>query len=152
MTTGIFDSNNREGGGVDHQQHGDDGYGPMWRNDQRAKGCICDLQQHASWCTAARYETTDRLEDWVGDAICGDVDMHELDVAEQRVVCSQCPVIRQCLDYALESKPTSTEQLWGGATKYELRAIRALGPAHKNKHLAKLAAERANDEEGEVAS
>jgi len=70
---------------------------------------------------------------WRTDAICRDTDPELffpvgttgyalLQIARAKEVCGQCPVNRDCLDYALETNQDSG--IWGGASEDERRAIR----------------------------
>lgn len=42
--------------------------------------------------------------------------------AEVEAICSSCPVKTECLDYALERKPSG---VWGGTTEYQRRQLLA---------------------------
>ena len=43
-------------------------------------------------------------------------------IAEAKAVCGQCPVTRQCLDWAVRME--QTEGVWGGTTETERRLLR----------------------------
>jgi WhiB family transcriptional regulator, redox-sensing transcriptional regulator len=43
-------------------------------------------------------------------------------VDEAKAVCRRCPVMRQCLAYALDAHPV--EGIWGGTTENERRSMR----------------------------
>ncbi|GCD99182.1 WhiB family transcriptional regulator [Embleya hyalina] len=45
-----------------------------------------------------------------------------LQVDEAKAVCHRCPVVRQCLDWALEVHPV--DGIWGGTTEEERRAVK----------------------------
>jgi WhiB family redox-sensing transcriptional regulator len=45
-----------------------------------------------------------------------------LQVDEAKAVCGRCPVVRQCLAWALNAAPV--EGIWGGTTDAERRAMR----------------------------
>ena len=45
-----------------------------------------------------------------------------LQIARAKEVCSQCPVHRDCLDYALETNQDSG--IWGGTSEEERRVLR----------------------------
>ncbi|MEU2159899.1 WhiB family transcriptional regulator [Streptomyces chengbuensis] len=44
-----------------------------------------------------------------------------LQTAEAKAVCRRCPVVEQCLDWAVERGPV--DGIWGGTTESERRAI-----------------------------
>ncbi|WP_225848957.1 WhiB family transcriptional regulator [Streptomyces sp. HPF1205] len=48
--------------------------------------------------------------------------MAVLQTDEAKVVCSHCPVTRQCLAWAIDVGPV--EGIWGGTTEGERRAMR----------------------------
>ena len=57
---------------------------------------------------------------WRSDAICRDTAL--LQIARAKEVCGQCPVHRECLDYALETNQDSG--IWGGTSEEERRVLR----------------------------
>ena len=70
---------------------------------------------------------------WRADAICRDTDPELffpvgttgyalLQIARAKEVCGQCPVNRDCLDYALETNQDSG--IWGGTSEEERRNLR----------------------------
>ena len=70
---------------------------------------------------------------WRVEAICRDTDPELffpvgttgyalLQIARAKEVCGQCPVNRDCLDYALETNQDSG--IWGGTSEEERRNIR----------------------------
>jgi len=70
---------------------------------------------------------------WRADAICRDTDPELffpvgttgyalLQIARAKEVCGQCPVRRDCLDYALETNQDSG--IWGGTSEEERRVMR----------------------------
>lgn len=76
---------------------------------------------------------------WMRNGICSETDPelffptdgNTRDSRQARELCQDCPVIQQCLQYALD-RPT-LEGIWGGATFKERRAIRRRRPDKKPK-------------------
>ncbi|MFF8785058.1 WhiB family transcriptional regulator [Streptomyces sp. NPDC015125] len=71
--------------------------------------------------------------DWRHDAVCREVDPEIffpvgntgpalLQIEEAKVVCRRCPVMGQCLQWALESRQDAG--VWGGMSEDERRAMR----------------------------
>ncbi|MEU6328323.1 WhiB family transcriptional regulator [Streptomyces sp. NPDC047049] len=71
--------------------------------------------------------------DWRHDAVCREVDPEIffpvgntgpalLQIEEAKAVCRRCPVMGQCLQWALESRQDSG--VWGGMSEDERRAMR----------------------------
>lgn len=48
-----------------------------------------------------------------------------IQIDEAKAVCSSCPVVQQCLDWAVSVDPV--DGIWGGTTEAERRAIRRRG-------------------------
>jgi WhiB family redox-sensing transcriptional regulator len=46
-------------------------------------------------------------------------------IAEAKVICAGCPVRRQCLEFALRTRP---QGIWGGLTELERHLTKADGP------------------------
>lgn len=77
-------------------------------------------------------ETTRRpLTDWKGRAACASYphalffpspDAAVREVERAKAICSVCPVIQLCLEYALETNQRSG--IWGGTTEAERRSLR----------------------------
>jgi WhiB family redox-sensing transcriptional regulator len=77
-------------------------------------------------------ETTRRLiTDWKGRAACSGYphalffpgpDAAAREVERAKAICSVCPVIELCLEYALETNQRSG--VWGGTTEAERRSLR----------------------------
>jgi WhiB family redox-sensing transcriptional regulator len=62
-------------------------------------------------------------EEWWFGADDEDADEFRERVELAKAICRQCPVISQCLDYALESR--EMHGIWGGKTEWERLAILA---------------------------
>ncbi|PBC86900.1 WhiB family transcriptional regulator, redox-sensing transcriptional regulator [Streptomyces sp. 2224.1] len=71
--------------------------------------------------------------DWRHDAVCREVDPEIffpvgntgpalLQIEEAKAVCRRCPVMGQCLQWALESRQDSG--VWGGMSEDERHAMR----------------------------
>ncbi|MER0484910.1 WhiB family transcriptional regulator [Streptomyces decoyicus] len=71
--------------------------------------------------------------DWRHDAVCREVDPEIffpvgntgpalLQIEEAKAVCRRCPVMGQCLQWALESRQDAG--VWGGMSEDERRAMR----------------------------
>ncbi|MCL7490710.1 MULTISPECIES: WhiB family transcriptional regulator [Streptomyces] len=71
--------------------------------------------------------------DWRHDAVCREVDPEIffpvgntgpalLQIEEAKAVCHRCPVMGQCLQWALESRQDAG--VWGGMSEDERRAMR----------------------------
>ncbi|MGX1758613.1 WhiB family transcriptional regulator [Streptomyces lydicus] len=71
--------------------------------------------------------------DWRHDAVCREVDPEIffpvgntgpalLQIEEAKAVCRRCPVMGQCLQWALESRQDTG--VWGGMSEEERRAMR----------------------------
>ncbi|KUN74223.1 hypothetical protein AQJ46_01220 [Streptomyces canus] len=61
-----------------------------------------------------------------------------IQIAEAKAVCHRCPVIDQCLSWALDTDPV--EGIWGGTTEAERRAMRRRNAARADRPTAKPAA------------
>ena len=48
--------------------------------------------------------------------------MSLVQIAEAKTVCGRCPVLEQCLDWAVSA--VQVEGIWGGTTENERRAMR----------------------------
>jgi hypothetical protein len=86
---------------------------------------ICDSCGHKTcpkWC---KDEIV--LEGWVGDGICGAVDMFDTSTRAKRHelidVCRRCPVRRPCAAYALAAR--IEEGIWGGLDPETRRRVRS---------------------------
>ena len=77
---------------------------------------------------------------WRQQAICRDTDpdlffpvgttgQALVQIERAREVCNQCPVKRDCLEFALETNQDSG--IWGGASEEERRAIRRAAVAQQ---------------------
>ncbi len=68
---------------------------------------------------------------WLSRAACGDLPEAEADALffpdrgqtarRARVICGGCPVVKECLEYAVEH---DCEGVWGGTTAAERRALK----------------------------
>jgi WhiB family redox-sensing transcriptional regulator len=67
----------------------------------------------------------------VGDASSGPT---LIQIAEAKAVCHRCPVIDQCLSWALDDSPV--EGIWGGTTEAERRAMRRRSAARADRPAA----------------
>lgn len=78
--------------------------------------------------------------DWRHEAVCRDVDPDlfypvgtdgpaMLQVAQAKAVCRRCPVVSQCLDWALEHG--ENDGIWGAMTPDERRALRRWDRTHR---------------------
>lgn len=72
-----------------------------------------------------------RPPEWMTDAACRDVDKElffsrrdDEAVAKAKAVCATCPVIADCLEYALTFDKYGDCGIWGGTTRRERLAIR----------------------------
>jgi WhiB family redox-sensing transcriptional regulator len=54
--------------------------------------------------------------------------------AAAKAVCARCPVVGECLDYALAD--SSLSGVWGGTSTHERTALRKLGPAPEERASA----------------
>ncbi|MET7687806.1 WhiB family transcriptional regulator [Streptomyces sp. NPDC005483] len=61
-----------------------------------------------------------------------------IQIAEAKAVCHRCPVIDQCLSWALDADPV--EGIWGGTTEAERRAMRRGSASRAGRAAAKPAA------------
>lgn len=64
------------------------------------------------------------METWYDKALCADVDVDffsedPLETHMAKSICSQCPVRRQCLEYALDTQ--TRFGIWGGVSEKVLR-------------------------------
>ncbi|WP_280874673.1 WhiB family transcriptional regulator [Streptomyces pseudovenezuelae] len=57
-------------------------------------------------------------------------------VDEAKAVCGRCPVMEQCLDWAV--RVGQVEGIWGGTTDRERRAMRRRNPLQKQTCLSEL--------------
>jgi WhiB family redox-sensing transcriptional regulator len=48
-------------------------------------------------------------------------------IAEAKVICAGCPVRRQCLEFALRTRP---HRIWGGLTNWSVSWLRPMGHEH----------------------
>lgn len=66
---------------------------------------------------------------WIEDAICGQTDPEiffpekGVSGAAAKLICRRCPVVNQCLDYAVNA-PMLLEGVWGGTTALQRREMR----------------------------
>lgn len=67
-------------------------------------------------------------EPWQDDALCRQVDIGDLffpdkggSTKEAKAVCAQCPVVDQCLEYALAHQERFG--VWGGLSERERRGL-----------------------------
>ncbi|WP_411136840.1 WhiB family transcriptional regulator [Streptomyces sp. C10] len=78
--------------------------------------------------------------DWRHDAVCREADPELffpvgntgpalLQIEEAKAVCRRCPVMGQCLQWALESRQESG--VWGGMSEDERRAMRRRAARHR---------------------
>lgn len=69
-------------------------------------------------------------EAWAAEALCAETDPELFfptkgqSPARAKAICAQCPVIQQCLKYALTS-PVALAGIWGGTTEDERKPLRA---------------------------
>jgi WhiB family redox-sensing transcriptional regulator len=61
-----------------------------------------------------------------------------IQIAEAKAVCHRCPVIDQCLSWALDVD--LVDGIWGGTTEAERRAMRRRGASGSRRAPAKPAA------------
>ncbi|MEU8682773.1 WhiB family transcriptional regulator [Streptomyces sp. NPDC048611] len=78
--------------------------------------------------------------DWRHDAVCREEDPELffpvgntgpalLQIEEAKTVCRRCPVMGQCLQWALESRQDTG--VWGGMSEDERRAMRRRAARHR---------------------
>lgn len=75
--------------------------------------------------------THDRPEDWRDQALCaqiGPLDEYWMPTKGKPArrgtkICARCPVIEECLEYAL-SHPQALEGVWGGTSERQRRVMR----------------------------
>ncbi|GAO10823.1 WhiB family transcriptional regulator [Streptomyces lydicamycinicus] len=78
--------------------------------------------------------------DWRHDAVCREADPELffpvgntgpalLQIEEAKAVCHRCPVMGQCLQWALESRQDTG--VWGGMSEDERRAMRRRAARHR---------------------
>jgi WhiB family redox-sensing transcriptional regulator len=78
--------------------------------------------------------------DWRHDAVCREADPELffpvgstgpalLQIEEAKAVCRRCPVMGQCLQWALESRQETG--VWGGMSEDERRAMRRRAARHR---------------------
>jgi WhiB family transcriptional regulator, redox-sensing transcriptional regulator len=66
---------------------------------------------------------------WMNAALCKGTDPDVFfpedhhDVAKAKEVCSRCPVVHLCLEYAIENKEFDRLSVWGGTTGIERRKM-----------------------------
>ncbi|HEX7107560.1 MAG TPA: WhiB family transcriptional regulator [Acidothermaceae bacterium] len=102
------------------------------------------------------------MSEWRDDAACRDEDPElffpighgpaaQAQIAAAKAVCARCPVVRECLAWALENGQDAG--VWGGLTEEERRALRREGLRALDddnleggpKHAAKAGSGRAGD-------
>lgn len=82
-------------------------------------------------CPSCRHRANAPLGDWTERAACRGLDTKEFyayDEAKQRQakrVCAECPVVVECLAYALAN---NEQGVWGGATENERRRMQGKRP------------------------
>jgi WhiB family redox-sensing transcriptional regulator len=83
--------------------------------------------------------------DWFDDAACQEADtdvffpVSESQAGEAKSICAMCPVREECLEYALETRPS--DGVWGGLTATERhRLIRRRQKAARKAREARPAA------------
>ena len=70
------------------------------------------------------------IKDWSDEAICKDLDTQVFfpkrgeATAPIKVICSVCPVVKPCLEYAMKSGEKFG--VWGGTSERERRRIRGM--------------------------
>jgi WhiB family transcriptional regulator, redox-sensing transcriptional regulator len=75
----------------------------------------------------AEGRTNARREPWQDDALCAQTspDLFTVDKGESsteaKKICAACPVVRQCLEYALRND--IRHSVWGGKTPNQRRLI-----------------------------
>src|SRR5215471_5931995 len=90
-------------------------------------------KQHAFIATPRNPVRRDRLMDWRHRAICRDEDPELffpigntgpalLQIEQAKTVCRRCPVVQDCLAWALESGQDAG--VWGGLSEDERRALK----------------------------
>ncbi len=75
---------------------------------------------------------TEEMPSWRDDAVCRGFDIavffpdegDEAAIAHAKEICSTCPVLQDCLAFAVEHN--QTEGIWGGTTRQERRRLRRL--------------------------
>ncbi|GAA2604304.1 WhiB family transcriptional regulator [Streptomyces tubercidicus] len=78
--------------------------------------------------------------DWRHDAVCREADPELffpvgntgpalLQIEEAKAVCRRCPVMGQCLQWALETRQDTG--VWGGMSEDERRAMRRRAARHR---------------------
>jgi len=74
-----------------------------------------------------RLKTAPVRTDWFDDAACRDADTTvffpttDALAAEAKAICELCPVREECLEYALETRPS--DGVWGGLTALERHRV-----------------------------
>lgn len=101
---------------------------PLWIGGKCAR-CGVDTSEQGRMCMSCRL--TRKIPDldttWTDDALCAQTDP-DLFFPEKggtsndaRAVCQQCPVIAECLTYALDAR--MSDGVWGGMSAAERKAI-----------------------------
>lgn len=73
-----------------------------------------------------------RPQPWMKSAMCAQTDpdaffpeaSNSVSITRAKAICASCPVIGQCLDYALRNN--EKEGVWGGTTEKERHRLRDL--------------------------
>jgi WhiB family redox-sensing transcriptional regulator len=76
------------------------------------------------------------MTEWRDEAACRDEDPDlffpigsgpaaQAQIADAKAICARCPVVRECLEWALETGQDAG--VWGGLTEEERRQLRRVG-------------------------
>ncbi len=98
-----------------------------------AETCARTASEHARPETVHQHPVKEQRMDWRHEAICRDEDPELFfpvgnsgpaiaQIAEAKVVCRRCPVMSDCLAWALESGQDAG--VWGGMSEDERRALK----------------------------
>jgi hypothetical protein len=115
------------------------GYGESVRSARaREQSIIANRRENTLWEIAGVAPVAHVVEadgvttglEWQEDGLCRQVDPDGLFVkgaaqTEAKKICSGCPVISECLDYALDND--IQHGVWGGMTEYERRKLKKNG-------------------------
>ena len=104
-------------------------------------------QQNTALCAELDLATVDR--NFFGDGIGNGGETYGLRAHNREEatkaaiqICRKCPVIRECLKYALENPEDTEYGVWGGLSELERRAIRRRGGMAIRRALESVTSEK----------